>query len=155
MSSFCTAKATHFFSKKFQHICVSLNLNFNESLTKDIVSFEQLGPDVSEEEYKYKLKSWRCSGLDLNQCATREKFLCPRLSPIMVFDTRLRERHTLSGEGRELCSNCLYSLLKRVYSKRKEFAPFLFASLHTDFPISNGQSVCRNANRKSKELFPC
>ena len=45
MSSFCTAKATHiFFSKKFQHICVSLNVNFNELLTNDIVSFEQLGP---------------------------------------------------------------------------------------------------------------
>ena len=35
----------HFFSKKFQHICVSLHVNFNESLTNDIVSFEQLGPD--------------------------------------------------------------------------------------------------------------
>ena len=45
VSSFCTAKATHiFFSKKFQHICVSLDVNFNESLTNDIVSFEQLGP---------------------------------------------------------------------------------------------------------------
>ena len=46
MSSFCTAKATHiFFSKKFQHIFVSLNVNFKESLTNDIVSFEQLGPN--------------------------------------------------------------------------------------------------------------
>ena len=46
MSSFCTAKATHIcFSKKFQHICVSLDVNFNESLTNDVVSFEQLGPD--------------------------------------------------------------------------------------------------------------
>ena len=46
MSSFCTAKATHiFFSKKIQHICVSLDINFNESLTNDIVSFEQLGPE--------------------------------------------------------------------------------------------------------------
>ena len=45
MSSFCTAKATHiFFSKKFQHICVSLDVNLNESLTNDVVSFEQLGP---------------------------------------------------------------------------------------------------------------
>ena len=45
VSSFCTAKATHiFFSKKFQHICISLDVNFNESLTNDIVSFEQLGP---------------------------------------------------------------------------------------------------------------
>ena len=31
---------------KFQHICVSLDVNFNESLTNDIVSFEQVGPDV-------------------------------------------------------------------------------------------------------------
>ena len=37
----------HFFSKKFQHICVSLDVNFNESLTNDVVSFEQLGPDCS------------------------------------------------------------------------------------------------------------
>ena len=34
---------SHFFSKKNQHICVSLDVNFNESLTNDIVSFEQLG----------------------------------------------------------------------------------------------------------------
>ena len=41
MSSFCSAKATHiFFSKKFQHICVSLDVNFNDSLTNDVVSFE-------------------------------------------------------------------------------------------------------------------
>ena len=44
MSSF--AKATHIFSaKKFQHICISLDVNFNESFANDIVSFEQLGPD--------------------------------------------------------------------------------------------------------------
>ena len=35
----------HFFSKKFLHICVSLDVNFNESLTNGVVSFEQLGPD--------------------------------------------------------------------------------------------------------------
>ena len=35
----------HFFSQKFQHICVSLDVNFNESLTNDVVSFEQLGPE--------------------------------------------------------------------------------------------------------------
>ena len=37
--------AAHFFSKKFQNICVSLEVNFNESLTNNIVSFEQLDPD--------------------------------------------------------------------------------------------------------------
>ena len=36
---------SHFFSEKYQNICVSLDVNFNESLTNDIVSFEQLGPD--------------------------------------------------------------------------------------------------------------
>ena len=35
---------TFFQQKKIQHICVSLDVNFNESLTNDIVSFEQLGP---------------------------------------------------------------------------------------------------------------
>ena len=35
---------SHFFSKKFQHNCVSLDVNFNESLSNDVVSFEQLGP---------------------------------------------------------------------------------------------------------------
>ena len=39
---------SHFFSKKCQNICVSLDVNFNESLTNDVVSFEQLGPDRSK-----------------------------------------------------------------------------------------------------------
>ena len=38
----------HFFSKKYQNICVSLDVNFNESLTNDIVSFEQLGPGLPD-----------------------------------------------------------------------------------------------------------
>ena len=37
---------SHFFSKKIQHIYVSLDVNFNESLTNDVVSFEQLGPGL-------------------------------------------------------------------------------------------------------------
>ena len=36
---------TFFFGKKFQHICISLDVNFKESLTNDVVSFDQLGPD--------------------------------------------------------------------------------------------------------------
>ena len=38
-------KLLTFFQQKFQHICVSVDVNFNESLTNNIVSFEQLGPD--------------------------------------------------------------------------------------------------------------
>ena len=44
---------SHFFSKKLQHICVSLSENFNESLTNDVVSFEQLGPGI---EWLLKLR---------------------------------------------------------------------------------------------------
>ena len=42
---------SHFFSKKFQHICVSLDVNFNELLTNNVVSFEQLGPDGKVHEH--------------------------------------------------------------------------------------------------------
>ena len=44
--AFALQSYSHFFSKKFQYICVSLDVNFNESLTNDVVSFEQLGPDL-------------------------------------------------------------------------------------------------------------
>ena len=38
--AFARKSYSHFFSKKFQNIYVSLNVDFNESLTNDIVSFE-------------------------------------------------------------------------------------------------------------------
>ena len=44
--AFALQKLLTFFQQIFQHICVSLDVNFNESLTNDIVSFEQLGLDV-------------------------------------------------------------------------------------------------------------
>ena len=56
---------TFFFSKKFQHICVSLKVNFNESLTNDVVSFEQLGPgfyvlyDLCQYNYKSNAEDWK------------------------------------------------------------------------------------------------
>ena len=37
---------TFFQQKQIQHIWVSLDVNFNESLTNDVVSFEQLGPAI-------------------------------------------------------------------------------------------------------------
>ena len=49
MSSF-----SHFFSKKFHHICVSLDVNFNESLTNDVASFEQLGPDIAVQVHRFE-----------------------------------------------------------------------------------------------------
>ena len=41
--AFALQKLLTFFQQKVQHICISLDVNFNESLTYDIVSFEQLG----------------------------------------------------------------------------------------------------------------
>ena len=54
---------SHFFSKKFQHICVSLDVNFNKSLTNDIISFE-LGPGY------YGMYEWRAKAeMILDTCA--------------------------------------------------------------------------------------
>ena len=69
---------SHFFSKKFQHICVSFYVNFNKSLTNDIVSFEQPGPD-----------------LDL-YCLLKHDFRGPRGSkffPLRVTSVRRLELH--------------------------------------------------------------
>ena len=44
--AFALQKLLTFFQQKFQHICVSFNVNFYESLTIDVVSFEQLGPEL-------------------------------------------------------------------------------------------------------------
>ena len=61
--AFVLQKLLRFFSKKFQHICLSLDVNFNESLTKDVVSFEQLSPDQPVPLQSHKglcllLKEW-------------------------------------------------------------------------------------------------
>ena len=55
---------SHFFSKKFQHICEALDVNFNESLTNGIVSFEQLGPVCyllmcDNSKWRVNDKQWR------------------------------------------------------------------------------------------------
>ena len=44
--AFALQKLLTFFSKIFQHICISLDVNFNQSLTNDTISFEQLGPSL-------------------------------------------------------------------------------------------------------------
>ena len=47
MRIFCTAKDSHiFFNKKLQRIYDICSQKFNETLTNDVVNFEQLGPEV-------------------------------------------------------------------------------------------------------------
>ena len=46
VSSFCKCKSySHIFSKNISVYTISNDQNFNYTLTYDIVSFEQLGPD--------------------------------------------------------------------------------------------------------------
>ena len=47
MGSFCKCKSyPHFFSKNISLYAILNDQNFNNTFTKDIVSFEQLGPEV-------------------------------------------------------------------------------------------------------------
>ena len=62
--AFALQKLLTFFQKKFQHICVSLDVTFNESLTNDIVSFEQMGPDILKRYATVWCTSDWWSGLD-------------------------------------------------------------------------------------------
>ena len=49
MSSFCKCKSyLHFFSKNISKYAIFNDQSFNDTLTNDIVSFEQLGPDLLE-----------------------------------------------------------------------------------------------------------
>ena len=88
-----------FFSKKFQHICISLDVNFNESLTNDIVSFEQLGPNV---------QNWFVENA---YCDTRTKKLYRCSLNCVVFKAE-RKLDTVS------CYTCfhIYRMLVRCYS---------------------------------------
>ena len=44
--AFANAKATHIFSKNISVSAVFNDQNFNDTLSNDIVSFEQLGPGL-------------------------------------------------------------------------------------------------------------
>ena len=49
VSSFCKCKSySHFFSKNISNYAIFSDQSFNDTLTNDIVSFEQLGPVVSD-----------------------------------------------------------------------------------------------------------
>ena len=47
--AFAVQKLLTFFQQKISHICISLDVNFNESLTNYVVSFEQLGSDFLDD----------------------------------------------------------------------------------------------------------
>ena len=56
VSSFCKCKSySHFFSKNISKYAIFNDQSFNDTLTNDIVSFEQLGPGLSH--FAYALRS--------------------------------------------------------------------------------------------------
>ena len=56
MSSFCKGNSyTHVFSKNISICYIFNNQSFNDTLTNDIVSFEQLGP----ENFNYTIVKYR------------------------------------------------------------------------------------------------
>ena len=87
MSNFCT---THiFFSKKFQHICVSLDVNFKELLTNDTISFEQLGPVYLENTVVLKIS---------RQIPTKNKIGCT-MQKLVFRQVPDHPAHQQSNEG--------------------------------------------------------
>ena len=101
---------SHFFSKKFQHICISLDVNFNESLINNIVSFEQLGPDI----VKQFLKSEKVTILPhltySPELANCNVFLFPKLKKFLS-DHQYNSRQALGSA----MSQCLRGVPKSVY----------------------------------------
>ena len=58
MSSFCKCKSySHFFSKNISIYAIFNDQSFNDMLTNDIVSFEQLGPGDNEAVHN-EVMSW-------------------------------------------------------------------------------------------------
>ena len=55
VSSFCKCKSySHFFSKNICKYAIFNEQSFNDTLTNDIVSFEQLGPDKDLSSFSLK-----------------------------------------------------------------------------------------------------
>ena len=75
---------SHFFSKKFQNICISFDVNFNESLTNDVVSFEQLSPGCRSS--MDSSTAWNSSA-DMLSSPTDFPSLVPQLAPTSSWRT--------------------------------------------------------------------
>ena len=58
VSSFCNCKSySYFFSKNISVHTIFSDQSFNDTITNDIVSFEQLGPDIQRKPVIYRTVS--------------------------------------------------------------------------------------------------
>ena len=60
--AFAYAKATHIFSAKILAYAIFSDESFNDTLTNDIVSFEQLGPELQNSYHRDLNVFWSCFG---------------------------------------------------------------------------------------------
>ena len=73
VSSFCKRKSySHFFSKNISKFAICNGQSFNDTLTNDIVSFEQFGPDLNVTEHvEAPIERYILSTQTLSQVATK------------------------------------------------------------------------------------
>ena len=108
---------SHFFSKKFRHICISLDLNFNESLTNDVVSFEQLGPEYEPHHMKIYMPAsvaqldapsdWRPGGRGFNPRRGRQHSFVEidhEIFSTVILSLPLIQEGQLSVSGERMCT---------------------------------------------------
>ena len=75
--AFEIAKATHiFFSKNISVLAIFNDQSFNDTVTNDIVSFEQLGPGVLKDDSKQKhsYKNWKLKMLAYIKILNQTRF---------------------------------------------------------------------------------
>ena len=108
--------------KKFQHICVSLHVNFNDSLTNGVVSFEQLGPELY----------WLILDLKLHQALGYQ----PIHSQMKVITSRMQqEKKLISLKGLFVCVPGQTFKMQLMLSRLAPvvFVLYLFLSFSTLF----------------------
>ena len=115
---------SHFFGKKFRHICASLDLNFYESLTNDVVSFEQLSPYLSTES-KQMLGTNKKKKQNINAFQLISILPCTRI----IYSCKFKQNSAVSKGCSFKVSR--YSLNCHFFHKGDNFCDFLFAFLYT------------------------
>ena len=141
---------SHFFSKKFQHICVSLDVNFNESLTNNVVSFEQLGSGVLQhfQHYMETMKAWeRCCAMKsymytfMSWTPLLAAFLNPRLcNPSWVLTTESQDISAF------LCHVFLLENLTPTFPTNT-ISVGLVGYCISMFLVTETIKLCKNANK--------
>ena len=121
---------SHFFSKKFQHICISHDVNFKESLTNDVISFEQLGPGyvcttsvmrnqktqnclVEKKKKEEAMKKHLIKRLFLETCKTEYHQTLCQLVRVLIVHISLERKYPVNGISRKYRSSpkCVFSVV--------------------------------------------